>query len=48
MIHRLLKIPMSQNNYNQEVNNLKYIAQQNWYNPYMITKKIKKIQTQQN
>lgn len=42
MIHRLLNIPMSQQDYKEEVNTIKYRARENGYNPNIIDNIIKK------
>ncbi|KAJ4430754.1 hypothetical protein ANN_19345 [Periplaneta americana] len=46
MVHRLLNIPMNQQDYNEELNTIKYIAQENGYNPNIIDNIIRK--TKQN
>jgi len=43
MIHRLLNIPMNKINYNNEVNIIKYIAQENGYDPKIVDNKINKF-----
>ncbi|KAJ4433893.1 hypothetical protein ANN_16206 [Periplaneta americana] len=42
MVHRLLNIPMNQQDYNEELNTIKYISQENGYNPNIIDNIIRK------
>ena len=41
MINMLLNIPLSQTDYNTEVNTIKYIVQENGYNPQLIKSLVK-------
>ena len=41
MVNRLLHVPLNQNDYNTEVNTIKYIAQENGYDPQLIESLIK-------
>ena len=45
MVNRLLKVPLNQTDYNTEVNTIKYIAQENGYDPQLIESLIKKCKT---
>ena len=42
MVNRLLNVPLNQTDYNTEVNAIKYIAQENGYDPQLIESLIKK------
>ena len=42
MVNRILNIPLNQTDYNTEVNAIKYIAQENGYDPQLIESLIKK------
>ena len=41
MVNRLLNVPLNQTDYNTEVNTIKYIAQENGYDPQLIESLIK-------
>ena len=43
MLHRLTKIPLNKQDYNEELNTIKYIAIKNGYNPELINKLHRKI-----
>lgn len=47
MLHRLTQIPMSTENYNVELNTIKYLAQVNGYDPNIIDRKLNKIKNRQ-
>ena len=42
MVNRLLYVPLNETDYNTEVNKIKYIVQQNGYDPQLIKSLIKK------
>ena len=48
MLHRLTKIPLSKQDYNDELNTIKYIAIKNGYNPNLINKLHKHIINKNN
>ena len=51
MVNRLFNIPLNQTDYNTEVNTIKYIAQENGYDPQLtesLIKNAKRIQLQTN
>ena len=41
MVNRLLNVPLNQTDYNTEVNTIKYIAQENGYDPQLIESLVK-------